>query len=197
MSGFFDHWHLVFFGTRHEEWRASLAHKDKSQALKQTLLNHLDYSKQDYDLQNHVWQAGKYLLRSHSKSAEGHFLPVLYTSELLTVTTRRVTPRLAFRKNTGLRHSGTGFTCQIWRLCAYGTSAVCGLALFHRDRCQILWTWMERKIWKASMNAVCTCILDSSYSFLVGGAPWLVGEDGLGWAGCDDAAVLEGAPPPN
>lgn len=42
-----------------------------------------------------------------------------------------------------------------------------------------------------------TCILDSSYSFLVGGGPWLVGDERLGWAGGDVAAVLVGPPPPN
>lgn len=50
---------------------------------------------------------------------------------------------------------------------------------------------------KTSMTEGCTCILDSSYSFLVGGGPWLVGDEGLGWAGWYDAAVLGGPPPPN
>lgn len=46
-------------------------------------------------------------------------------------------------------------------------------------------------------NWTLTCILDSSYSFLVGGGPWLVGDERLGWAGGDVVAVLVGPPPPN
>lgn len=42
-----------------------------------------------------------------------------------------------------------------------------------------------------------TCILDSSYSFLEGGGPWLVGDERLGWAGSGAAAVLGAPPPPN
>lgn len=53
------------------------------------------------------------------------------------------------------------------------------------------------RILKTQRAEACTCILDSSYSFLVGGGPWPVGDEGLGRVGWDDAAVLGGAPPPN
>lgn len=55
----------------------------------------------------------------------------------------------------------------------------------------------KNKRCKINMTEAFTCILDSSYSFLVDGGPWLVGDEGLGSAGWDDVTMVAGPPPPN